>query len=96
VLRQIRRYLIIAVLLAMGYFLASQHIIIDKKDFSLLKKSYLTFEYTFYNITDKDPEDVMAIDLLRDAGIGDLLEDWGLLTELERETLETKYEEEIE
>jgi hypothetical protein len=92
VLKKIRSYILIAILLGIGYLLASQHIIIVNKDFSLLKKSYLTFEYTFYNLTDKDPEDVMEIELLRDAGIGDLLVEFGMLTESEKEELERQYE----
>ncbi len=90
--KRIKQYLLVAILLGIGYFLASRHIIIDNKDFSLLKKSYLTFEYTFYNITDKDPEDVMSIDLLREAGIGDLLVEMEKLTESEKIQLEVQYE----
>ena len=79
-------------MLAIGYVLASHHIIIVDKDFKLLKKSYLSFEYTFYIITDKDPEDIMGIDLLREAGIGDYMVEVDMLTEIEREALEKKYE----
>lgn len=91
-LKKIRNYILIAALLGLGYILASQHIIINNRDFSLLKKSYLTFEYTFYNLTDKDPEDVMEIELLRDAGIGDLLVELGMLTQSEKDELERQYE----
>jgi len=94
VAKRIKQYFLVAILLGIGYFFASQHIIIDNKDFSLLKKSYLTFEYTFYNITDKDPEDVMYIDLLREAGIGDLLVEMGKLTESEKINLEVHYDDE--
>jgi hypothetical protein len=62
-LKKIKHYILIGIFLAIGYLLASQHIIIVDKDFKLLKKSYLSFEYTFYIITDKDPEDIMRIDL---------------------------------
>ena len=90
--KKIKHYILIGILLAIGYLLASQHIIIVDKDFKLLKKSYLSFEYTFYIITDKDPEDIMRIDLLRQAGIGDILVEVEMLTEFEKATLETKYE----
>ena len=92
--QKIKHYILIGILLAIGYLLASQHIIIVDKDFELLKKSYLSFEYTFYIITDKDPADIMRIDLLREAGIGDILVEYEMLTELELETLEKKYEDE--
>ena len=81
-----------ALLLYCGYFLASHHIIIIEKDFTTLPKEELTFEYTFYNLTDKDPENVLAIDMLRDAGIGDLLVDLEWLTEDERAELESQYD----
>ena len=80
------------ILLSCGYFLASRHIVIYEKEFNLLNKAYLTFEYTFYHITDKDPDDVMRIDILREAGIGEILVDYGMITEMEREKLEAKYE----
>ena len=92
--QKIKHYILIGILLAIGYLLASQHIIIVDKDFELLKKSYLSFEYTFYIITDKDPKDIMRIDLLREAGIGDILVEYEMLTELEMEELEKKYEDE--
>ena len=95
-LQKIKHYILIGILLAIGYLLASQHIIIIDKDFKLLKKSYLSFEYTFYIITDKNPEDVMRIDLLREAGIGDLLVEEEMLTEVEKEALERKYDYETE
>lgn len=93
-LKKIKHYILIGILLAIGYLLASQHIIIVDKDFKLLKKSYLSFEYTFYIITDKDPEDIMRIDLLREAGIGDFLVEMEMLTDVEKEALERKYESE--
>lgn len=60
-------------------------------DFDLLEKSYLTLEYTFFNVTTKRPEDIMKIDLLREAGIGDLLVDIGKLTEGKKQELEAKF-----
>ena len=89
---RIIRYIIGAILLFIGYLLASRHTIIDEKNFYFLDKSYLTYEYTFYNVTDKDPEDVMKIDMLRNDGIGDLLVEIGMLTEMEKARLEARYE----
>jgi hypothetical protein len=94
--KRIVKYIITGILLLIGYFFASHHIIINEREFSTLKKSYLTFEYTFYNVTDRDPEDVMRIDLLREAGIGDLLVEMGLLGEMQKEKLEDRYDNEDE
>ena len=97
-LKRIKSYIIIGIFLALGYFIASYHIIFYKInhniDFDLLKKSYLTLEYTFFNVTTKRPKDIMKIDLLREAGIGDLLVDIGKLTEGKRQELEAKFENE--
>ena len=95
-LQKIKHYILIGILLAIGYLFASQHIIIVDKDFKLLKKSYLSFEYTFYIITDKDPEDIMRIDLLREAGIGDYMVEIEWLTEVEKQALEKKYDSDTE
>jgi hypothetical protein len=97
-LKRIKGYILIGIFLALGYFISSHHIIFyklnNRVDFDLLKKSYLTLEYTFFNVTTKRPEDVMKIGLLREAGIGDLLVDIGKLTEGKRQELEAKYENE--
>jgi hypothetical protein len=88
---RIKKYLFSGILLFIGYFLASRHIVINEKDFRLLKKSQLTYEYTFYNVTDKDPEDIIKIDMLREDGIGDTLVDFGLVSEEEKYRLEAYY-----
>lgn len=97
-LKRIKGYILIGIFLALGYFISSHHIILYKFNnnlgFDLLTKSYLTLEYTFFNVTTKRPEDIMKIDLLREAGIGELLVDVGKLTEGKRQELEAKYENE--
>lgn len=89
--QQLTKYFFIAVLLGIGYFFSIYHVIIMNNDFYLLKKPYLTFEYTFYNITNRKPEDVMRVDMLREDGIGDLMVELGLLTEMRAARLEAKY-----
>ena len=94
-LKRIKGYIIIGIFLALGYFISSYHIVFYKMnnniDFDLLEKSYLTLEYTFFNVTTKRPEDIMKIDLLREARIGDLLVDIGKLTEGKKQELEAKF-----
>jgi len=94
--QQLIRYFFIAILLGIGYFFSTYHIIIMNRNFYTLKKPYLTFEYTFYNITNREPEDVMRVDMLREDGVGDLLVELGLLTEMQAARLEAKYEYEEE
>lgn len=89
---RIKKYIVSGLFLFVGYFLASQHIVINKKDFRLLKKSELTYEYTFYNLTDREPGDVLRIDVLREDGIGDVMVEFGLLSEEEVYRWESYYD----
>jgi hypothetical protein len=88
---RIKKYIFSGIVLFIGYFLASQHIVIKNKEFKLLKKSELTYEYTFCNVTNRDPEDIIKIDTLREDGIGDVLVDFGLLSDEDKYKLETYY-----
>ena len=49
--------------------------------FDRLKKQELTFKYTFFSISQNDPETALRIDELREAGIGDYYLEKGMLTE---------------
>ena len=89
---RIKGYLFAAVAAGVVYFFASQHVIIlDKTEFELLEKPYLTFEYTFFILKDKRPEKVMRIDILRDAGIGELMVDLGMLSEDNMLQIQSRY-----
>ena len=83
----------IAVVLALLYFMLSNHFIIFEKPtrVKLLKKANLTLTYTFYSTTDKKPEKIMAIDILRKNGIGQLLVEQKIISEDKRIKLEDKY-----
>ena len=79
---------------ALAYFLLSYHIIIINQSARLLKKSTLTLEYTVFSTKGKTNKTILAIDSLRDDGIGDLLKQEGLMTDEEEarilESLEAK------
>jgi hypothetical protein len=71
---------------AVLYFLLSYHIIIigrDITDIRLLKKPTFTLEYTIFSIKGKSNKAILAIDILRENGIGDLLIEEGLMSEEE-------------
>lgn len=77
------------ILAPLFYFLLSYHIIIigrDIKDIRLLKKSTYTLKYTIFSVKSKSNKAILAIDALRENGIGELLIEEGLMTEKE-ETL---------
>jgi len=86
-----KQFLIIAIIAGAGYFMLSNHIIIDGRDFYLLEKSSLHLHYTFYSLEKKKPASILKIDYLREAGIGDLLVDLEKITTEEKYNLEIKY-----
>ena len=88
---RIKQYILIAVLAAAGYFLMSNHFIFYGATVHLLKKPTLHLHYTFFSIKDKRPSSIMKIDYLREAGIGDLLVELGMIDEEQRATLESDY-----
>ena len=88
---RIKQYILIVIVAAAGYFIMSNHIIFNGADFHLLKKTSLHLHYTFYSIKQKKPKVIMKIDYLREAGIGDLLVDMGIINEEEKSRLENKY-----
>ena len=90
--QRIKQFLIIGVLIGVVYFFTAYHIIIHGRDFTLLAKPYLTLEYTFVSLNKRSPEDVLSEDLLREAGIGEVLVDLGELDEDRRQALEMKYD----
>lgn len=88
---RIKHYLLIALAVAAGYFIMSNHIIFDGKDVYLLEKTSLHLHYTFYSIGNKKPHTIMKVDELRDAGIGELLVKLGKMSSEDKYRLETKY-----
>ena len=93
----LKRLLLWGLIGALIYSLLSFHIIFFNWDeISFLKKSRLTLRYTFYMAGGKSGKNIMSIDQLRRAGIGDLLVEEGKITEEEKEFLLDKYAEEDE
>lgn len=89
--RVIKKYLIWAALGALLYGLLSYHIIIVGKDIKLLEKSELTLINTFYSVKGKRVETIMAMDDLRESGIGLVLLEAGLMTREEYNGYMRKY-----
>jgi len=86
--QMIKKYLFYAVLIGIVYFMLAYHYIyIGGKQVRLLKKETLNLKYTFYSIVNKQPQTIMKIDVLREAGIGDILVDAGVISEAQKEQL---------
>ena len=90
---RIKQYILIGILAAAGYFIMDNHFIFYGKDIRLLKKTSLHLHYTFFSVKGKKPDSILEIDYLRDAGIGDLLVEMGVIDEEQRFRLENEYYE---
>ena len=89
--QRLKQYLLIAAAAALLWFVLDNHFIIHGHRVHLLKKASLNLHDTFISLENKRPETILQNDRLREAGLGDLLVELGLLTEDERSQLENKY-----
>ena len=79
---RIRNYALCALGIGIFYFLITHHIAFTSfYDFSLLKKTEPTLRYTFLSITQLNPNRILRVEALRDAGLGELLVERGILRE---------------
>jgi hypothetical protein len=88
---RIKQYILIAVAAVALYFIMNNHFIFDGPQVHLLKKNSLHLHYTFFSVKAKKPDNIMKIDYLREAGIGDLLVELGIINEEQKNQLENRY-----
>ena len=92
--QRLKQYFLIALAATALYFVLDNHFVIKKNQVYLLQKTSLNLHDTFVSLDNKRPETVMKSDDLRDAGIGDLLVELGMLTDEKKSQLESKYADE--
>ncbi len=76
-----KKFTLFVIVTAILYFILSYHIILIGGGVRLLEKSTFTLEYTIFNAKGKSNKTILAIDTLREDGIGDLLIEEGYMTE---------------
>lgn len=90
-MQRLKQYLLIALAAAALYFVMDNHFVMKKNRFYLLQKTSLNLNDTFVSLDNKRPETIMEKDDLREAGIGDLMVELGMLTDEKKSQLESKY-----
>ena len=95
----LKKYLLYAIIAGFVYLLLAYHYIYTggedvniTNSVRMLKKEKLNLRYTFFSIQKKKPDTIMKIDVLREAGIGDILVEFDIITETEKNALENKYQ----
>jgi hypothetical protein len=89
--QRLKQYLVIALAAAAVYFVLANHFIFKENRIHLLPKETLNLHDTFVSLDNKRPETIMESEDLRDAGIGDLMVELEMLTEEEKQRLESKF-----
>lgn len=75
------------------YLFMSNHLIFVGSNPMLLKKTKLSMDYTFFSTQGKTNQSILSVDVLREAGIGQLLVQKGMISEEELERLTDKIEQ---
>ena len=90
-IKRLKQYALVAAAAALLWFVLDNHFIIDGHNVHLLKKTTLDLHDTFVSLDNKRPESIIQNERLREAGIGDLLVELGIITLDEQSRWENKY-----
>lgn len=89
----IKKFILILLLVGAFYMVLSNHFFFFGRNVKMVEKSSLTFEYTFVSVKPTDfrgPEEILRIPELRQDGVGDVLVEFGIITDAELYKLEQK------
>jgi hypothetical protein len=88
--QRFKQYGLIAATAALLWFVLDNHFIFSGQSVRLLKKEELNLHDTFISLDNKKPESVLRNDRLREAGIGDVMVELGILSQNKKSELESK------
>lgn len=89
--QRLKQYFLIALAAAALYFVLDNHFVFKKNRVHLLQKTTLNLHDTFVSLDNKRPETILESEDLRDAGIGDLMVELGMLSDEEKQKLESQF-----
>jgi hypothetical protein len=92
-MKRIKQLIALAIVGGIVYGLLSYHIVFYGSQVELLPKSGYTLDNTFVNVKPTEfrtPENILRNDALRDDGIGQLMVDFGVITQDELRKIEDK------
>lgn len=90
----IKKVIFWGIIAGLAYVVLGYHFIIINNSVKFLKKSRYTLDYTIYSTHAKSNKTILAIDDLRNDGIGEILLDAGRIDEAELERWLDFYEDE--
>ena len=90
-IKRLKQYALVTAAAALLWFVLDNHFIIEGHNVHLLKKTTLDLHDTFVSLDNKRPESIIQNERLREAGIGDLLVELGIITLDEQSRWENKY-----
>jgi hypothetical protein len=89
-IKKLKQYALIAAAAALLWFVLDNHFIFSGNNVRLLKKEELNLHDTFISLDNKKPETILRNDRLREAGLGDLMVELGILSQDKKSELESK------
>ncbi|MCP4745307.1 MAG: hypothetical protein GY874_04070 [Desulfobacteraceae bacterium] len=92
--KRLKQYVLIALAGGAFYYLLSHHFIfLSLTEFETLIKTQLTLRTSFYSLYQHAPEETLRNNRLRDAGIGELMVEKGMLTKEKLHAILAKIDE---
>jgi hypothetical protein len=90
--KRLKQYALIAAAGFLFWGVLAHHFIFEGHHVHLLQKAELDLHDTFVSLHNKRPEALIKNERLREAGIGDLMVEIGMITDDQKSQLESKYQ----